>query len=74
MGGLAEALAALKPTAAKRERKGPKKVYCSFSEEEWNEMEANAGAKITPNEVKAIILAIFSNKVDIKVVGAAPKK
>ena len=70
MAGLADILAAVKPSPKEGETPKVQRKYVQFTLEEWTAMEANAGAKLETSDVKAIVQGIFSGKVSINVAKA----
>lgn len=69
MGDLSALLAAVKPAPVAGEGPKVKRKYVQFTQEEWQAMEANAGATLQTSDVKAIIQGMFSGKLDISVAG-----
>jgi hypothetical protein len=67
MSELSALLAAVKPEP--KEGSSVKRKYVQFTLEEWNAMEAAAGAALQTNDVKAIIQGVFAGKLSVSVAG-----
>jgi len=68
MSDLTSLLAAVKPEP-KEGASTIKRKYVQFTLEEWQAMEANAGATLQTADVKAIIQGVFAGKLAISVAG-----
>jgi hypothetical protein len=71
MAGLHEAMDAVGGERTRRDGP-PEKHYIPFSHDEWLVMEAQAGRKLSPSGLKALLKGIFAGKVTMNV--AKPEK